>query len=213
MRKTPEIDDNFRVLLVFPPVWTPVTPYLALPLLVGYLRQEGFSVTQYDASLDFFDQYLLKEETLFDLWARIKRRDREGEYTQIPQAEKSLLQDLEENHGLWTDKIAGVRAWLTGLRGESAFYEPGSCIQAQSSLYDLLKLASLAYYPTAFTFNTFTDDTIRDLPELLRFCDDVDANPFLRFYSQRLPEKMSHERPGLVGLSIEQKKAALEKTG
>ena len=137
MRKTPEINETFRVLLVFPPVWTPVTPYLALPLLVGYLRKEGFSVTQYDASLDFFDQYLLKEETLFDLWDMIKSRNGKGEYTPVPQEEKSLLDDLETNHQLWADKVSGVRGLLAVLRGETAFYEPRSCIKAQSGIYDL----------------------------------------------------------------------------
>ncbi len=202
MIKTPEIDAACRTLLVFPPVWTPVTPYLALPLLVGYLRKEGFCVKQYDAGLDFFDKYLLKEETLFELLGIIERRDREGEYVQAPKEERAQLYDLHENSSLWADKIVGVRSLLRTLKGEAAFYEPEFCIQAQNSLYDLLRLASLAFYPTAFTFNTFANNTISDLPRLLRFCDDVEANPFLKFYSLHFPPRIDDQRPALIGLSI-----------
>ncbi|MCP4669324.1 MAG: hypothetical protein GY849_23580, partial [Deltaproteobacteria bacterium] len=202
MRETRDIDDSFRVLLVFPPVWTPVTPYLALPLLVGYLQKEGLSVKQVDASLDFFDKYLLKEETLFDLWDMIRRRNRDGEYAQASQKDTSLLHDLEANHGLWAEKVSGVRGMLATLKGETAFYEPGSCILAQSGLYNLLRLASLAYYPATFTFNTFTNNTINNLSGLLRFCDDVHANPFLTFYSLHLLHKIDDEKPSLIGLSI-----------
>ena len=55
----PKKTGSFHTLLLFPPIWTPVTPYLALPVLVGYLRKSGFSAKQFDASLDFFVSYLL----------------------------------------------------------------------------------------------------------------------------------------------------------
>ena len=56
-----------RTLLIFPPAWTPVTPYLALPALVGYLKSQGHAVNQYDASLDFFIKHLLTRKTLLSL--------------------------------------------------------------------------------------------------------------------------------------------------
>jgi anaerobic magnesium-protoporphyrin IX monomethyl ester cyclase len=48
-----------HTLLVAPPVWTPIYPYLALPVLAGYLRRKGCSISQFDASLVFFLDYLL----------------------------------------------------------------------------------------------------------------------------------------------------------
>ncbi|MCP4667168.1 MAG: GNAT family N-acetyltransferase, partial [Deltaproteobacteria bacterium] len=59
-----------------------------------------------------------------------------------------------------------------------------------------------AYYPATFTFNTFTNTAINDLSGLLRFCDDVDANPFLTFYSRHLLHKIDDEKPSLIGISI-----------
>ena len=53
-------DSRIHALLISPPVWTPIYPYLALPVLAAHLRRKGFSVGLYDASLDFFLDILPK---------------------------------------------------------------------------------------------------------------------------------------------------------
>jgi anaerobic magnesium-protoporphyrin IX monomethyl ester cyclase len=194
--------DSFRTLLVFPPVWTPVTPYLALPLLAAYLRREGYEASVYDASMEFFLDHLLIPETLTELFQRILPRIRRGDYAAATEEDQTLLGQMQKDPTSWTDKITGVQASLDHMRGEASFYEPEVLMRAQNHVYDLLRMASLAYFPTALTFNTFSNPTITDLSRMISFCDDRDLNPFLGFYSARLPAVMQTQAPSLVGLSV-----------
>jgi anaerobic magnesium-protoporphyrin IX monomethyl ester cyclase len=193
----------FRTFLIFPPVWTPVTPYLALPALVAYLRREGLDAAQYDASLDFFDRCLLTPGALSELADRVRRRATEGGYRSLTKRKTALLEGLQGGRSReWDEKIVNVRGMVETLRHKERFYDAGSCLQAQQCLYDLLELVSLAYHPTALTFNTFSSPALSGFQEMAAFCEDPEANPFFRFAATRLPEIMQREAPSLVGISI-----------
>ena len=47
-----------RVALVYPPTCDPTAPYLALPTLTAFLRQNGVEVLQIDANVEGFDAVL-----------------------------------------------------------------------------------------------------------------------------------------------------------
>ena len=47
-----------KVFLVYPPPWTPAMPYLALPVLTGFLRSHGVDVIQRDLNLETYDTVL-----------------------------------------------------------------------------------------------------------------------------------------------------------
>lgn len=45
-----------KTLLVFPPGWSPVGPYLALPVLKSYLQEvEQYKVDIVDLNVEFYD--------------------------------------------------------------------------------------------------------------------------------------------------------------
>jgi anaerobic magnesium-protoporphyrin IX monomethyl ester cyclase len=202
MPETTKTSESFKTLLIFPPVWTPVTPYLALPLLVAYLLKKGLLAKQYDASLDFFLKYLLTPTTLFDLLEVIKKRERAGDYSGADKDGKSLIDDLKANRNEWTQRISRIESTLESMRSETGFYQPETCIRDQADLYGMLSLASLAYYPTSFTFNTFSNPAIEDFGGMIRFCDDKRTNPFLKSFATQLTGKLEKEQPSLVGISI-----------
>ncbi|MBW1804380.1 MAG: hypothetical protein JRJ85_27060, partial [Deltaproteobacteria bacterium] len=134
MPETTKTNASFRTLLIFPPVWTPVTPYLALPLLVAYLLKEGLPARQYDASLDFFLKYLLTPDTLFDLLDVIARRDQADDYSGASKDEKSLIHDLKQNQDAWTHRISRIDGILESMRSDTGFYQPETCIRDQTDL-------------------------------------------------------------------------------
>jgi hypothetical protein len=53
---------NQNILLISPPVSLPNTPYPAVPVLTGFLRNNGFKVNQLDLSLTFFDRLFTQKE-------------------------------------------------------------------------------------------------------------------------------------------------------
>jgi anaerobic magnesium-protoporphyrin IX monomethyl ester cyclase len=189
-------------LLIFPPVWTPVTPYLALPALVGYLKSLGHSVCQYDASLDFFTNHLLTRETLSRLLGVVVARESRGDYEAEPELSRRLLDGIRKNRGLWEKRVESVGRLVDELRGEETFYDPAVLVQDQSALYNLLAMASLAYSPASFTFNTFTHPGLTSLHHMLEFAANGEANPFLHFFRDRLNKILTQWAPFLVGISV-----------
>ena len=60
-----------KILFLFPPVASPVSPYLSTPLLAGQLKNAGFDVTCLDLSVEFFD-YILNKEFLLNTYNKAK---------------------------------------------------------------------------------------------------------------------------------------------
>ena len=53
----PDIKDK-KMLLIFPPQWTPISPHFALPQLVGQLKSNGFNAQALDLNIEFFNEIL-----------------------------------------------------------------------------------------------------------------------------------------------------------
>jgi anaerobic magnesium-protoporphyrin IX monomethyl ester cyclase len=191
-----------QTLLIFPPVWTPVTPYLALPALVGYLKSQGHAVCQYDASLDFFINHLLTRKTLSRLMGVVMAREGRGEYASTAGSSRRLLDEIKKNPASWEKGVDSVKPLLGSLRGEETFYDPAVLVHDQSTLYKLLNMASLAYSPASFTFNTFTHPGLTSLGHMLDFADNEEANPFLDFFQDLLTKILTQWKPSLVGISV-----------
>ena len=49
-----------KVLLLFPPQWTPLSPHFAIPSLKGQLEHNGFSTKVFDLNIDFYNKILNK---------------------------------------------------------------------------------------------------------------------------------------------------------
>lgn len=189
-------------LLIFPPVWTPVTPYLALPALAGYLKSHGHAVRQYDASLDFFVNHLLTRETLSRLLGVVLYGDGRVDDEPVTEPTSRLLDEIKKNRGLWEKRVESIARFVADLREERTFYDPAVLVRAQSALYHLLTMASLAYTPASFTFNTFTHPGLTSLRHMIEFADDGEANPFLNFFQNRTKTLLAEWEASLVGISI-----------
>ena len=50
-----------KVMLLFPPNWTPSMPHLSLPTLTAYLRMHGIEVIQRDLNAEVFDEILTRK--------------------------------------------------------------------------------------------------------------------------------------------------------
>ena len=50
-----------KMILIFPPQWTPVSPHYALPSLLGQLISKGYDAQAFDLNIDFYDKLLTKD--------------------------------------------------------------------------------------------------------------------------------------------------------
>lgn len=64
---------TMNVTLVFPPQWSPHIPPLSLPLLSGYLQENGYQVQQHDLNIEVYET-VLSPEYLTKIWDRVLKR-------------------------------------------------------------------------------------------------------------------------------------------
>ena len=65
--------DKYKILLIFPPPASPVSPYLSTPLLAGQLKAAGYDVKSLDLSVEFF-YYILNSEFLKNSYKNAKEK-------------------------------------------------------------------------------------------------------------------------------------------
>lgn len=62
-----------KLALVYPPTCDPTAPYLAVPMLAGFLRAHGVEVVPIDANVEAYDA-LLRPAPLRAMRERVERR-------------------------------------------------------------------------------------------------------------------------------------------
>ena len=180
-----------KVMLLFPPNWTPTMPHLALPTLTAYLRQYGVDVIQRDLNVEVFDE-ILSRRYLNGALGRL-RRLKDGRVS----AER-VRWALEAGPRL-AKKVAGAKA---GVRS-AAFYDGPIGLELMTTLLDCLEIASLPFYPASLGFQGYEAAGPSDNSRfLLHGVQDERHNMFLDIYRRVLVADVVRERPDVVGISI-----------
>ena len=189
-----------KVVLIFPPVWVPMVPHLALPALTAYLRQCGIRIEPRDANAEFFTDYLLGKDVLQTLLNRAE------ETLGKPEAESPLPEfwrrmgrdELPE----WEASVARIEEILNVFRDRTQFFKPDVLLDALDRVNGLMYLAGIAQWPGKISFNHYHRGDIQTAQDLIDLCDDEDRNVFYPFWRDRVLPELKSEQPMILGLSI-----------
>lgn len=190
-----------KVMLLFPPHWTPAMPHLALPTLSAYLRNHGVDVSQRDLNQEVFDEILTQEyleqsivRLRHEYGAKAKRRPARPVIPQPELVRWALAQGRELASQVKESKdVIRSAAFLDGPNGLRAFW-----IVVQS-----LQIASLPFYPAALELSTYTPPVPVDRSQsLLQGVRDPQHNMFLDIFRRGVVADIVREEPDVVGISI-----------
>ncbi|MEZ4659476.1 MAG: radical SAM protein, partial [Caldilineaceae bacterium] len=190
-----------KVMLLFPPNWTPTMPHLALPTLTAYLRQRGVEVLQRDLNLEVFDEILTRDymqNALENLRAKYGPTSRTtGVRKQRPHPD-AVKQALQNGPHL----VAQVERAKSVVRS-TAFYDGPIGLRNFQVIVECLELASLPYFPASLHLQSYEAagpvDSSRTLLQLVR---DPQTNMFLDIFRRGIIQDIAHEQPDVVGISI-----------
>ncbi len=182
-----------KVMLFFPPNWTPSMPHLALPTLAAYLRREGIEVIQRDLNAEVFD-HILTHDHLRETMARLARlRPRAGG----PPPEDVAW--ARANGERLAQAVEGAKATIRS----SAFYDGDRSLPAFETVLGALRLASLPYYPATLELQTYNPAYRPDSSRaILRAVDDRERNMFVDLFEELVLPDLRREDPDVVGISI-----------
>lgn len=191
-----------KVMLLFPPHWTPTMPHLALPSLAAFLREKGVEVLQRDLNIEAYNALLSRQHLysiLHQMHREVRNTSRKGN---LSDREKARLRALES----WLEKgspiVQDIEAAKSAIRGPG-FYQPPRNIASMATLIQGLALASVPYHPARLTWRSYDHVHPPSSAEgILQAIADPEHDMFADFYQQSVLPSVASYAPDVVGISI-----------
>jgi anaerobic magnesium-protoporphyrin IX monomethyl ester cyclase len=193
---------GMRVALVYPPTCDPTAPYLAVPMLTGFLRANGVEVLPIDANIEAFDD-LFEPGPLRALAGRLDGRlrelDRRGSLGHEEQLEyAAIVRALGDAHAVPNGILRAKRA----LRDEASFFDPVEYASAVATIEAALRAVSAACFPLHLDFTAYrTPLGMTSMDEIAR-AGDPSLDPFDAYVESTLIPRLAASRADVVGLSV-----------
>lgn len=169
-------------------------PYLALPVLTGFLRSHGIEVIQRDLNAETYDTVLSRDH----LEQSLKRLRAEFPH----KLNRVLPEKIEWAFSVGPRLVAQIDAAKRVFRS-SSFYDGEKSLDAFSTIMQSLELASLPFHPAQLDFLEYVPaspvDSSRHLLEGVR---DTKHNLFLDIFKRGILADIVREQPDIVGISI-----------
>jgi hypothetical protein len=165
-----------KIALVYPPTCDPTAPYLAVPMLTGFLRDNGVDVLPIDANVEAWDELLRREplrEQAARVEARIRKLEKRASLDHVSQRAYLQLWRARGDAQAAPDGIAEARATL---KDEAAFYDNDRYERAVETIESAQRLISAAHAPLDLTFSGYRTPFALTTPE--EIAHDAENDPF-----------------------------------
>ncbi len=200
-----------KILFIFPPVSSPVSPYLSVPLLAGQLKASGYDVKCLDLSLEFFD-YVLNRDFLLAAYNKAKKflqtidtdilskSSKDNDFSESSfelknlvlkkeHIEKIVLND-EENLSI----INNIAEYIETYKNKTSFYNLEKMNFAYKEIAKAFQLAMLPYFPATLFFHAYKNPIFLTTYSGLKYqAEDRENNIFYEFYEKKIAEYKINE--------------------
>ena len=191
-----------KIALVYPPTCDPTAPYLAVPMLTGFLRQHGVEVLPIDANVEAYD-HLLRPAPLQALAHRVEERLHELDARPtLDHAGRRAYLQLWRARGDAAAAPAGIAEARAVFKDEARFFVAEEYERAVETVESALRLVSAAYAPLDLTFSGYRTPFALTTPE--EIADDArpERDPFDDYVVQVLAPRLRKARVDAVGISV-----------
>ncbi|MEE0981598.1 MAG: hypothetical protein U0K91_07925, partial [Acutalibacteraceae bacterium] len=208
------------ILLIQPPQWYPVSPYLAVPLLAGQLKKAGFNTKAYDLNAEFFNYLLTKDmaadcdirarQTLEKLSceyenADIREIEKTGSYDEKTRCLKYLtIKKFYDEHGEEIPYIIeNVEKAVSVTRDKEEFFVPEKLTEAKHIIRLALRLVSMPYAPNEIDFDNYFANPLLNLDwsNIKIQAQDRNVNMFYDYFD-KYTDKVKSEGYSIVTIAM-----------
>ncbi len=197
---------RMNVALIFPPQGHFTQPYLSLPSLAAWLRQNGIErVEQIDANIEAYD-WILSKERLGRSLAKLRES---GEFERLESSGglnysgMERYQQLSEIELIGDEVVAGIEEAKRILRSPEDFYDYEKYLWAGRTLEQGLRLFSAEFAPTRLTAHGFImRHSIERSAEIVEAASNRDENPYIEYFEEILLPQLKAQDPDLIGISV-----------
>lgn len=197
-----------KTVLIAPPQWTPSSPYLSIPLLLGQLIDSGYDAKGIDLNIEFYSHILSKKYVckaieninnfLYDFENDVQEKS--DFLSKKYEAIKSYKSKNEKYFSIVPEKIESA---VKVFKSKKDFYDPEKFSDANLIIYKALDIISLEYYPSGFSFIAWKNDLYKySVKDVITFSKDSETNMFLEFYENQIKNNLFDDEIKLIGISI-----------
>lgn len=210
-----------KILLLYPPQWTPNSPYLALPLLAAQLKKRGFETEIRDLNIEFFNSILTQDNLRrcveasrvfldsFGAAVREKYQDADDRFDSYSVTEKTLLLKYKltaerlSQKELLENTITSCEKAVAVLKDKKDFYEPEKLFAAKKTIQEALKIASMPFYPNEMIYDNYFGNPFMKLDwcNIDIQCKDTSINMFYGFFEEKCREIRNNDA-SVIGISV-----------
>lgn len=210
-----------KTLLMMPPQWYPMNPYLAMAQLVGQMKARGYAARAYDMNIEFFNDALTENSVLSsyekaksflcDFGKEIEENGYTAEsfetyspYVKTKLARFQMVSEYLAKNGTRIEDIASnIEDAVSVLKDKERFYNPEEHFRAKDYIRDALEVVSLPFLPSRIMPDNYIANPFFsfDYEDIKTLCYDRSLNMFIDYYEKKL-EEISLDEYSLIGISI-----------
>ncbi len=209
-----------KILLVQPPQWYPISPYLAVPLLAGQLKGSGFDVKSNDLNVEFFNHLLKREQLevadkkarqilteLSDIYKDADIADIEKNGTFEEKSECLRYLSVKKFYDDYNDEIADIIEKIDYAvrvtRDNELFYIPEELSKAKHIIRLALRLVSMPFAPNEIDLDNFFINPLMKLEwrHIKSVAHDKNANMFYSYFDA-YTDKIKSEKYDAVTITM-----------
>ena len=191
-----------RVALVYPPTCDPTAPYLAVPMLTGFLRAEGIDVLPIDANIEAFDE-LLEPGSLAKLRDRLEARLAElQERPSLSHQEQLEFAALVRVRAEARAVPEGIALAKKTLREVTSFEDADAYARAVTTIDAALRVVSATHHPLQLDFTAYRTPFGLTTMEEVERAGEPGADPFDDYVTKTLIPRLREANVDVVGLSV-----------
>lgn len=208
-----------KMLLIFPPQWTPISPHFAIPSLIGQLKANGYNAHAMDLNIEFFNEMLKKDNIEFSIFKAKKefetlKKDLLKIFSPTKKAEDYSFQEqiflykynyikkyLTENEK-YLNFIPNVIENATKIFKTEEFYTPMTLIQSLNIIDKALQIISLPYSPVRIEMEQIANPFFKFNYECIKyFVLDKSSNIFLEYYKNKV-QQILDKKADFIAISL-----------
>ncbi len=210
-----------NTLLLMPPQWYPMNPYLSLAQLTGQLKGRGYKAEAYDINIEFFNDILKKDKVLYyaekakafadGFVAEIAKNGYSAEkfdtYSADVKTKLARFQMISEYFAKNPDRVqdasANIEEAVSVMKDKNTFYDPEKHFWAKDIIKDALEIASLPYLPSRILLDNYIANPFYsyNYDDIKKQCVSPELNMFIEYYEEKL-NGIDLDKYELIGISI-----------
>ncbi len=208
-----------KLILIFPPQWTPISPHFAIPSLIGQLKANNFNARALDLNIEFYNKVLKKDYIInaiekakaiyeilrFELKSILNPKKLINDYTfseQISIYKYSEIKNYINNNQNYLKLIPEMIENAVKTIKSQEFYNPEFFIKSLNVIDKALDIISLPYLPNRLNFDSLNNLFFKfNYDSIKYFVFDKNSNIFIDFFNEK-KEEILKEHYDFIAISI-----------